>query len=363
MSETTTTLPAKPFRVLMVTGIYPTQQRPHAGTFVKTQVDSLIKAGLEVEVLHPSIGQPALVRYASTIVQIWQKAFSRRYDVINGQYGLWCLICRLQWTTPVVAAYIGDDLLGTIKADGNYSFKGNAVALLSRQLCYWVEAVIVKSEQMKRAARGHQEKIFVIPDGVNFEQFHPVPRPEARKDLGWQQDKYYVLFGNNPLIPVKNFALAQAAVERIRAKGIDIELVVASGLPHATVMQYMNASNALILSSHAEGSPNVVREAMACNVPVVATDVGDVRDVIARTAGCTVCTPNNVEEMAAGIEVALAHTERTTGRQDTQHLASDVIAQQIIKVYAQTTGHNIQQFPKETGDEQIAKETPYAQKQ
>ena len=67
--------------------------------------------------------------------------------------------------------------------------------------------------------------------------------------------------------------------------------------------------------------------------------------------------------MAAGIEVALAHTERTTGRQDTQHLASDVIAQQIIKVYAQTTGHNIQQFPKETGDEQIAKETPYAQKQ
>ena len=56
---------------------------------------------------------------------------------------------------------------------------------------------------MKRAARGHQKKIFVIPDGVNFEQFHPIPRAEARQDLGWQQDKYYVLFGNNPLIPVK----------------------------------------------------------------------------------------------------------------------------------------------------------------
>jgi teichuronic acid biosynthesis glycosyltransferase TuaC len=361
MPETITASPAKPFRVLMVTGIYPTEQRPHAGTFVKTQVDSLIEAGLEVEVLHPNIGQPTRWRYASTSVQIWRKAFSGRYNVINGQYGLWCLICRLQWTTPVVAAYLGDDILGTIKTDGGYSFKGNLVAFLSRQLCYWVEAVIVKSEQMKQVAKGPQKKIFVIPDGINFEQFHPVGRAEVRAELGWEQDKYYVLFGNNPHIPVKNFALAQAAVERVRAKGIDIELVVASGLSHATVVQYMNASNALILSSHAEGSPNVVKEAMACNVPVVATDVGDVRAVIARTQGCTVCTPNNVEEMAAGIEVALAHTERTTGRQDTQHLSSNVIAQQIMRVYEQATGIQIQQQPKESKGEQSTKERAYVQ--
>lgn len=361
MSEPITTPPDKPFRVLMVTGIYPTQERPHAGTFVKTQVDSLIEAGLEVEVLHPSIGQPTLWRYASTIIQIWRKALSGRYDVFNGQYGLWCLICRLQWTTPVVAAYLGDDILGTIKADGSYSIKGKLVAFLSRQLCYWVEAVTVKSEQMKQAARGPQKRIFVIPDGVNFEQFHPVARAEVRTKLGWKQDTYYVLFGNNPHIPVKNFTLAQAAVERVRAKGRDIELVVASGVSHATVVQYMNASNALILSSHAEGSPNVVKEAMACNVPVVATDVGDVCDVIARTKGCTVCRPNDVTEMAAGIELALAHTERTTGRQDMQYLASNVIAQQIIRVYEQATGIKLQHPQQEIEREQATKERAYVQ--
>ncbi|GCF08221.1 glycosyltransferase [Dictyobacter arantiisoli] len=356
MSEATT---STPFRVLMVTGIYPTKERPHAGTFVKTQVDSLCDAGLQVDVLHPSIGRPSPIRYADALLQIWRMAGC--YDVINGQYGLWCVICRLQWKTPVVAAYLGDDILGTITEEGGYSTKGNFVVMLSRWLCYWVEAVTVKSQQMKRVARGPQHKIYVIPDGVNFEQFHPVPREEIRAELGWDQKKYYVLFSNNPRIPVKNYPLARAAVEKVRARGIDIELVVANGLPHETVVKYMNASNALILSSHAEGSPNVVREAMACNVPVVGTDVGDVRDVIGRTAGCTVCTPNNVDEMAAGIEVALAHTERTTGRRDTQHLSSSNIAQQIINLYEKVTHKKIQRKLKPTENISAQEETAYAQ--
>lgn len=348
-----------PFRVLMVTGIYPTAEKPHAGTFVQSQVDSLIEAGLEVDVIHPGVGIPSPLRYASALFQIWRAALSGRYNVINGQYGLWCVICRFQWGMPVVASYLGDDILGTVTAQGGKSFKGNFVAMLSRQLCYWVEAVIVKSEQMKKEARGPQQKIYVIPDGVNFSQFHPVPRSEIRAELGWDQNKYYVLFSNNPKIPVKNYALAKAAIDRVRDKGVDIELVVATGLPHEMVVKYMNASNALILSSHAEGSPNVVREAMACNVPVVSTDVGDVRDVIERTAGCTVCPPNNVEKMAAGIQVALAHTERTTGRADTQHLDSKAIAQRIIDVYEKATGLKI---PRNTMAVELpVKETAYAQ--
>ncbi|GCE17407.1 glycosyltransferase [Dictyobacter kobayashii] len=87
---------------------------------------------------------------------------------------------------------------------------------------------------------------------------------------------------------------------------------------------------------------------MACNVPVVATDVGDVRDVIERTEGCTVCTPNSIEEMAAGIEVALAHTERTTGRADTQHLDSKAIAQRIIDVYEKASGLKIPAKPRQS---------------
>src|SRR5207249_970362 len=110
----------------------------------------------------------------------------------------------------------------------------------------------------------------------------------------------------NPTIPVKNFALAQAAIERLQERGISAELIVANGLPQSTVVQYINASNALILPSLAEGSPNVVREAMACNVPVVATNVGDVAQVLAHTEGCSLC-PHDADALAAGLEKAIQH--------------------------------------------------------
>src|SRR5207237_896683 len=110
------------------------------------------------------------------------------------------------------------------------------------------------------AASVSKDGIFIIPNGVDFELFRPIPRAEARTALGWDQDRYYVLFGNDPQISVKNFPLAQAAIERLRTRGTSAELVVASGLPQTKVVQYINASNALILPSIAEGSPNIVKE-------------------------------------------------------------------------------------------------------
>ena len=238
----------------------------------------------------------------------------------------------MQWTTPVVASFLGDDLLGTVNGQGGYSKKSLMIMRMSRWLCRRVDAVIVKSEGMKKAAAG--DNIFVIPNGVDFELFHHIPRSEAREALGWDQHRYYVLFGNNPKIPAKNFQLAQAAVERLQGKGLIVELVVACGLPQETVVQYMNASNALILPSLAEGSPNVVKETMACNIPVVSTNVGDVQQVIGHTQGCKVC-PHNPDALAAALEEAFRHTEPTTGRTDIRHLDRSVVAKQVIAVYEQ----------------------------
>lgn len=324
----------KPLRILMVTGIYPTEQQPHSGTFVKAQVDSLRAAGLEVELIHPK-PNPVPIRYISAALQVFFKTLTGRFDVVHGHYGLWCLASRLQWRAAVVADYLGDDLLGTVRNNGSYTKKSLLVVRISRWLCHHVDAVLVKSEQMKKAAGSGN--IYIIPDGINFDLFHPLPRSKARAELGWDQDRYYVVFANNPQIPVKNFPLAQAAIERLRARGIEAELVVANGLPQTQVMKYMNASNALILPSVAEGSPNVVREAMACNVPVVATDVGDVAEVLAHTEGCSVC-PHDADALAIALEKALRHSGPTTGREDTAHLSSAMTAQQLIAMYEQITG-------------------------
>src|SRR6266700_3658619 len=161
----------KPFRILMVTGAYPTEQRPHSGTFIKSQVDSLSAAGLEVEVIHPNPG-PVALRYAWAASQVFLKTLAGHFDVVHGHYGTWCLVTRMQWTTPVVASFLGTDLLGIVAADGGYSSKGALFNRISRWLCRRVDAVIVKSEGMKKTISGGD--IFVIPNGVDFELFHPI---------------------------------------------------------------------------------------------------------------------------------------------------------------------------------------------
>ena len=312
----------KVYKVLMVTGIYPTERQPHSGTFIKTKVDSLRAAGLEVEVIRPKPG-PVPIRYATATLLVFLKTLTRCFDIVHGHYGLWCLAARLQWTTPVVADYYGDDLLGTPLEDRCYSKKAALVVRFSRWLCHHVDAVMVKSEQMKKIIS--EDGVFVVPDGVDFEFFHPIPRAEVRTALGWDQDRYYILFGNDPRIYRKSFPLAQAAIERLHERGLFAELVVANGLPQTTLVQYINASNALILTSIHEGSPNGVKEAMACNVPVVSVDVGDVSQVIGRTEGCKVCS-RDPDALAAGLEQALLHTEPTTGRSDISHLEASIVA-------------------------------------
>lgn len=324
----------KKYRIMMVTGIYPTDERPHKGTFVKAIVEPLIELGHEVEIIHPNPAHPTFWRYISATLQVFGRTLSGRYDVVHGHYGLWCLVARMQWTTPVVAAFLGDDLLGTVTGEGRHSKKSKLVVRVSQWLCHHVDAVTVKTEQMKKASLINNA--LVIPDGINFELFKPIPREEARTALGWDQDGYYVVFANNPAIPVKNFALAQAAIQCLQDRGLAVELKVANGLPQSTVVQYINASNALILSSVAEGSPNVVREAMACNVPVVATDVGDVAHVLANTDGCSTC-PHDANVLADGLEKALRHSERTTGRADTAHLDSRTLVHQVVAMYDQAT--------------------------
>ncbi len=319
------------YRILMVTGIYPTARKPHAGTFIQPLVEALRARGHVVDVLHPGPG-PAPLRYFQAMLQVFWYTLGGRYDIVHGHYGLWCLVARLQWRAAVVAAFLGDDLLGTITASGRYSRKSRLVVFVSRWLCRVVDAATVKSEQMKQAAGC--DGVVVIPDGVDLTRFYPCAREEARTILGWESEHFIVLFANNPAIPVKNVALAQAAVQQLVEKGMQVSLVCIHGQSQERVRLAMNASNALILPSLAEGAPNVVKEALACNLLVVATNVGDVAQVIGQTAGCCVCRPA-VDELAAGLTTALLYTGPASGRRDVAHLAHTVIVERVLELYGQ----------------------------
>jgi hypothetical protein len=161
--------------------------------------------------------------------------------------------------------------------------------------------------------------------------FSPEPRQEARAALGLPPDKSLVLFCAG-MRPEKRFDIVQAAVDILSARDKDVQLVVATAQPHDTIPHYMNACDVLVLTSEYEGSPTVVKEAMACNLPIVSVDVGDVREVMAGTDGCYICerTPDDV---AAGLAQALARQQRTNGRENIKHLSLDNIAARLIAEY------------------------------
>jgi glycosyltransferase involved in cell wall biosynthesis len=172
----------------------------------------------------------------------------------------------------------------------------------------------------------------VIPHGIDMDRFAPWPRDETREQLGWDPDARHVLFPYPPTQAVKDHPRAERVVERARERlDVEVKLQVVYGVPHPAVATYMNASDALLLTSRREGSPNSVKEAMSCNLPVVSTDVGDVAQ---RLDGVS---PSHVgetdDELVEGLVDVLEEPRPSDGREAVGHLSLERMGERIEGVY------------------------------
>ena len=252
------------------------------------------------------------------------------FDLVHAHYGFVGMVARTQWRVPVVVTYQGDDLLGTVLEDGKKASWSALVVAMGKKLAQHVDAAIVQTEEM--AARLTKSNVYVIPHEVDFDVFHPTERMEARAILGLKADRKYLLFAANPQIPVKRFTLAKATADWLARRDSSIELLVISRETQERLALYMSACDVLVFPSYQEGSPNIVKQAMACNLPIVATDVGDVRQVIGKTRGCYLCNPT-VTDFASRITEVLSSPRRTDGRERIRHLDSSTVSERIIEVY------------------------------
>jgi len=271
--------------------------------------------------------------YPKAVLELPRRLTASPIDLIHAHYSYVGIVARTQWRVPVVVSYCGDDLLGTMNVRGKPTLFSMLAVFAGRLLSHQVDGVIVKSREMADRLK-RKKDVYVIPHEVDFELFRPMDREQARIALGLDLQKKYLLFAAGPDIPVKRFPLAKEVAERLRRQNPEIELLVVHKEPQDRLPFFMNACDALVFTSYQEGSPNVVKQAMACNLPIVSTDVGDVREIIGNTDGCYICEPD-VQEFTGRLADVLRHRQRTRGREHVQHLSGPAVAQRIIQVYEQ----------------------------
>jgi glycosyltransferase involved in cell wall biosynthesis len=323
-------------RVLVVTNMYPTRQEPSVGVVVERQVQSLRELGLEVEVLHfdrRSRGRRVYWRLGPALRQAVERTQPNLVHVTYGGITAY-LATRAVRDRPVVVYFRGSDLLGSPAEPLHRRFTIHLGVVASRIAAARAAAAIVDSENLRAALPSGAAggKVWIVPSGIDLIRFAPLDREKCRTQLGWAANRKHVLFPAPASRREKRYALAEAAVARLGASGFEVELHELDGIQHADVPTWINASDVVLLTSTHEGSPNAVKEALACNVPVVTVEVGDVRQRLAGIEGCYIATPT-AEDLAEKLGFVLSACGRVNARETLADISLKGTAQKLLDIY------------------------------
>lgn len=300
--------------------------------FIKAQGESLKELGVEVDYF-PIQGK-GLKGYVKAGLQLRKYLKHRKYDIIHAHFSLsgWSAVLGAP-NTPVVLSLMGDDAQGDYIGVNKITLRSRFFMLSSLLIQPFVKAIISKADNLEKYVY-LKHKSYVIPNGVDTEVFKPILQ-DLKLELGLDPAKKQVLFLGSKERIGKNFPLAQQAVAELNMQ--HVELINPYPIPHSDIPKFLNAAAVLVVPSFMEGSPNVVKEAMACKCPIVATDVGDIKWVMGNTKGCFLSS-FKVDEFAYKIGLALEFAEkegRTNGEQRIKELGLEAasVAQRVIEVY------------------------------
>jgi glycosyltransferase involved in cell wall biosynthesis len=322
--------------VLIVTSGWPNSDDETYCVFIKRQVESLLALGLRCDVLFiRGYRSPLAYGVAALKLVRWSRGRRRPYRLVHAHSGEAALAAAFYRNAPLLVSYLGDDLLGTPRADGAVPLHSRLRRGVFRQHARLANRTITKTHEMEQALpHPVRRRNTVLPNGVDTELFRPINRAAARDQLGWKALERVALFAGDPKVPRKRFWLAQAAVQRAQPEVPNLRLEVAVGVEPDRIPLLMNAADCLLLTSSIEGSPNVVKEALMCNLPVVATPAGDVAELLDGVEPAYVCEPN-VHAISVALVDCLRKQRRSDGRERSGRLDSRTIAEKLLRLYQQ----------------------------
>lgn len=286
-------------RVTVITNMWPNDAQPWTGVFVKREVEALARVGdLDTQVIHvpTALGRHRYVTHARIVRR---RLKQHRPDVVHFHYGLSQVLCPW-WSGPSVVTLHGSDVrMAWQRAVSTWFLRANPR-----------RAAILVASELQAYLRNDLPDARIIPCGVDASTFRPIDKSAARRELGIRTRGPVVLYPASPEREVKNYPLFRQALRHLsRRHGLEVTALHLSDVGPDQVPTWFGAADVVLLTSHHEGSPMVVKEALACHRPVVSTPVGDVRRYTGGALPCMVARAWDAEELALLVVEALAMQE------------------------------------------------------
>lgn len=314
-----------------IIAVIPETNLGHGFVFAKRQVDQLKGLGCEVHVFY--------LRSRTSVSSLLDDAIRLRRviglfkpDVVHAHYGsVIGFFVAMFSGAPVVITFRGSDLNPN---SGDGYVRGLFSRLFSQFSALLASRIVCVSPGLENRLWWRKSKSAVLPTGVSLDEFFPVDRLVARSKLDWPESDRVILFNTSfNHNPNKRLDLAEAATKLVSTRLSNVRLVVLNGgIPPDMVNLYMNASDVLLMCSEYEGSPTVVQEALACNLPICSVDVGDVAAMIKSVANCFL-VERNPEAIAEGLMGLLDGPLRSDGRLYSDRYSSKVNNEKLVCIF------------------------------
>ena len=315
----------------------------HFAPFVEEQARALQMQGCDVVFF--GVQGKGIWGYLRCLPALKHAIKQHQPDLIHAHYGLSGLLANLQRRVPVVTTYHGSD----INKPNILRFSKIAMRLSAYNIFVSKRNIAIAIRRKGDKAKRRLGKYELLPCGVNLTDDQLTSRAEARKALGVVDDAKIVLFAGAFNNAVKDPALAQEAIDQCAkfTNGLRVfndlkdlndsalTLLELRGYTRAQVNQLMCAANCLLMTSKTEGSPQVIKEAMACGCPIVSVDVGDVAERVSGVEGCYVVPSREPKDIAQALLKAIAYEGKTNGREKIieMGLSNEQVAKRLVEIY------------------------------
>nr|WP_281433515.1 glycosyltransferase family 4 protein [Microvirga splendida] len=297
--------------------------------FARRQMAAIAQSGVEVRIFFLS-SRTSLRTLARESRRFRSAVREFEPDIVHAHYGtVTALFAAATTTCPLVVSFRGSDINPT--SDTSY-IRSLFARLFSQIAAVRAQHIICVSEEIRSRIWLPVRPSSIIFDGVNLSSFYPISRDEARSKLGWSKTKKFIFFNLSGRPSGKRLSLAESAVDYVRREISDVELVAVSKVDPERIPLIMNACDCLLLTSDWEGSPTVVKEAMACELPVISVDVGDVRMLLDGVSPSRI-VPAEVAAIGSALVDVLCMEVRSNGAERAKIMSEATTTSRLLGVY------------------------------